>query len=416
MSEQLTPGWLSHISEGKCLARRSCWRKGFNSWKKQHCHCGRRGKEEGEEWVRHHDLAYSETRMWRSGDSGCLCWWQTGVFTSKGHRKSWIKLWISYTVRWEVLFPYSRVFLQNLVRLWFQKSLATFTNKLRLLCCCSRGWNKTSKYLVWWVCVCAALCSQSSNKGDETCQGPLVSSPGWDTCFIRDKQPAPWKLLPLQTGCLWTTVAMEPMFLWLHAPQLRHTSFPHPPRRPPPIPSAEVFCTTHLTQYPQHFPLSYTDILYLQLSLWPFYVFEHLACKNNLRAEQRPEQWLSQLWAAGHSANTWALRYMCVSLSKYLSPVGHLRCPLGTAWLAEALTEWAKILAKDITRARQPEKETKSPKLSERTSTMSMSVVVFSKNKLWRFKHLWYLLLTHALSFMSLSNSSGGRKFSYPEM
>ena len=82
-----------------------------------------------------------------------------------------IKIWISFSVRWEVFYPYSHVFFQNPVRLWFQKSLATFTNKLCLLCCSSRDWKKMSKFLVWLKPVCTALCSQSSNKGDETCQG-----------------------------------------------------------------------------------------------------------------------------------------------------------------------------------------------------------------------------------------------------
>lgn len=128
-----------------------------------------------------------------------------------------------------------------------------------------------------------------------------------------------------------------------------------------------------------HLPVSYTDILYLQLSLWPFYVFEHFAGKINWRAEQRPEQWLSQLWVVGHAHQMWALHYMCIPLSKYLSLLGHLQCPLCTAWLAEVLTEQTKNLAKHITRSRHPEKETKSPKLSERKSTMSMSVVVFQR-------------------------------------
>lgn len=40
---------------------------------------------------------------------------------------------------------------------WFQKSLARFINKVCLPCCCSRGWNKTLKCLVWWECVCTAV-------------------------------------------------------------------------------------------------------------------------------------------------------------------------------------------------------------------------------------------------------------------
>lgn len=103
-----------------------------------------------------------------------------------------------------------------------------------------------------------------------------------------------------------------------------------------------------------------------------------------------------------HSANTWALHYMCVSLSKCLSPLGHLCCPLGTAWLTEILTDLTKIVAKDITRSRPPEKENRSPRLSERRSAMSLLVVVFTKNKPWWFRHLWYLLLTHTLFYVSL--------------
>lgn len=139
--------------------------------------------------------------------------------------------------------------------------------------------------------------------------------------------------------------------------------------------------------------------------------------QNQLKTWAEPRTTTIPVVSSGtHSANTWALHYMCVSLSKYLSPLSHLQCPLGTAWLAEVLTEQTKILAKDITKSGPPEKETKSPKLSERTSTMSMSMAAFSKNKPWWFKHLWYLLLTCGLSFMSLLNSSSGRKFSYPAM
>lgn len=117
------------------------------------------------------------------------------------------------------------------------------------------------------------------------------------------------------------------------------------------------------------------------------------------------------------------------TLSKHMSFALHVRiplqisqssgcfqCPLGTAWFAEVLTEWKEILAKDVTRSRPSKKEMKIPKLSKRTSTMSMSVTVCSKNKPWWFKHRGYLLLTHALSFKSLFISSGGRNFSYPEV
>lgn len=112
---------------------------------------GRRGRASKKAWS-----GLLENSMQSSGGNGCSWWWWTEVFTravTKARGVISYSLGISYSLRWELLYSYSSIFLQYTVRLWFQKSLARLTNKL-LFATTPGNWNKTSKFLAWWKCVC----------------------------------------------------------------------------------------------------------------------------------------------------------------------------------------------------------------------------------------------------------------------
>lgn len=82
----------------------------------------------------------------------------------------------------------------------------------------------TSRCFVWRDLVCAALHRVATKEMKHAINpNPLMSSPGWDKCSIRDKQTALWgELMPLQTGCSGTSVALEPVFPCLHVPWLNN--------------------------------------------------------------------------------------------------------------------------------------------------------------------------------------------------
>lgn len=98
---------------------------------------------EEEEQVRKHGLAYLKTACTAQeatnapGDCG-LGFSQVRAVT----KATGVMLWISYSLRWELLYPYLRVFLQYPLRLCFRKSLARLNNKLHFAAA-PVNWNKT---------------------------------------------------------------------------------------------------------------------------------------------------------------------------------------------------------------------------------------------------------------------------------
>lgn len=117
----------------------------------------------------------------------------------KTQRDQTVDMWIC---KCEVLYIYIHICLQR-----FQTMISEITGQVyqedpsaTLLL---QGLKEDIKWLVWWESVCAALIIQSSNKGDEQARDsiPLMSSPGWGTSSVRDKQAAMWGEL---AGSNWT--------------------------------------------------------------------------------------------------------------------------------------------------------------------------------------------------------------------